>query len=221
MCPAPTYETDVLGLLTAANTGWNKSAATLKSEAAVDTFVPCPPSVVVVDEVAFPPCFAFVGATGARRYEIFARAVSKIDENSEWFRLMADAHDAVAERMGRMTFMDISSVRKLMGLFGAKEQWQVCFQSCSANDTCSECSDPLTLRFNATGAPSALCSNNTAVIQETRQEDEDHLGALILSFSPPEPVRVLLLVAVSLAAVSGGIGLVIARDGTNSQKSAP
>jgi hypothetical protein len=216
VCPAPTYETDVLGLLSAANTGWNNSAST-----AADTFVPCPPSVVVVDEVAFPPCFAFVGATGARRYEIFARAVSKIDENGDWFRLMGDAHDAVAERMGRMTFEDTDTVRKLMGFFGTTEQWQVCFQSCSANDTCSGCSDPLTLRFNATGAPSALCRNNTAVIQGPRQEDADNLGALVLSFSPPEAVQVLLLVAVCLVAVSGGMGLVIAHDGTNSQKSAP
>jgi hypothetical protein len=97
-----------------------------------------------------------VGATGARRYEIFARAVSMIDENGDWFRLMGDAHDAVAERIGRMTFEDTDIVRELMGFFGTTEQWQVCFQSCSANDTCSECSDPLTLRFNATGGPSAL-----------------------------------------------------------------
>jgi len=208
----------MLGLLTAANAGWNKSAATLMSEAAEDEFVPCPPSVVVVDAVAFPPCFAFVGATGARRYEIFARAVSMIDENGDWFRLMGDAHDAVAERIGRMTFEDTDIVRELMGFFGTTEQWQVCFQSCSANDTCSECSDPLTLRFNATGGPSALYSKLTAVIQGPRQEDADYLGAMLLSFSPPEPVEVLLLVAVCLAAVSGGLGLVIARDGTNSQK---
>lgn len=207
-------------MLTAANTGWNRSAVIQMSEAAED-FVPCPPSVVVLDGEAFPPCFAFVGATGARRYEIFVRAVSRIDENGDWFRLMGDAHDAVAERMARMTFEDTDTVRELMGFFGTTEQWQMCFQSCSANDTCSECSDPLTLRFNATGAPSAFCSNKTAVIQGPRQEDADSLGDMLLSFSPPEPVEVLLLVAVCLAAVSGGLGLVIVRDGTNCQKSGP
>ena len=63
-----------------------------------------------------------------------------------------------------MTFEDSDIVRELIGFVGTREPWQVCFQSCSTDDACSECSAPLTLRLNSTGVPSTFCSNQTTVM---------------------------------------------------------
>ena len=118
------------------------------------------------------------------------RHVSLIESDGEWFRAMGDAHDAVAERMGRITFADGDAVRSLMAYFGTTEPYQFCFQSCSAADLCSACSVPLTLSLNASGTPSKLC-NATAVGVGPRNEDAQQLGALLLGLSPPEPIEML------------------------------
>jgi len=197
---APTYESEVLGLLTAATAEWDRTLVSTVNET-VETFIPCQPKVFVIDQEAFPPCLGFIGATGAARYEVWMRHVSLIESDGEWFRAMGDAHDAVAERMGRITFADGDAVRSLMAYFGTTEPYQFCFQSCSAAGLCSACSVPLTLSLNASGTPSKLC-NGTAVGVGPRNEDAQQLGALLLGLSPPEPIEMLEVVLWCLAAVS-------------------
>jgi hypothetical protein len=208
----PTYEISVIDMLTAANAALNTTAST---EAPL---TPCEPTVQLLDAAAFPPCFSFIGSTGAVRYETWVRPFSGIwgspgsrqpaadsaeeTDNSVWFRLMADAKDTVAERTSRMTFVDGDAVRKLMGYAGVDEPWQFCFQACSRDGLCSECSQPITILLNATGTPSRLCSNTSAIVEAPRDEDYLQLGAIVLSMSSSPATLALQLAAVCVAGVS-------------------
>jgi egghead protein (zeste-white 4 protein) len=202
----PTYERTIIDLLTTANSDWDRSRVTIFNESSLG-FIPCQPTVTVLDAGAFPPCFAFVGATGAARYEIWARAVGKLEENPEWFRLTGDAHDAVKERTSVMTFVDDDSVRQLMGFAGTSEGWQFCFQSCSLEGLCSDCSSPVLLTLNATGEPSSMCGNGSAILVGPRTEDVNQLGLLLLSFSPPLAIHIVEIIAQCLAALGAVVML--------------
>ena len=210
----PTYEISVIDMLTAANDALNTTSST---EAPL---TPCEPTVQLLDTDAFPPCFSFIGSTGAVRYEIWVRPFSGIwgslgsrqpsaesdpaeeTAHSVWFRLMADAKDTVAERTSRMTFVDGDAVRKLMGYAGVDEPWQFCFQACSRDGLCSECSQPITILLNTTGTPSRLCSNTSTIVEAPRDEDYAQLGAIVLSLSPSPETLALQLAAVSVSGVS-------------------
>lgn len=73
----------------------NANAALGASVPNASEFTPCPPTVTVVDAAAFPPCFSFVGSTGAHRYEVWVKP-GDAGEDVEFFRAAADATDTVA-----------------------------------------------------------------------------------------------------------------------------
>lgn len=102
-------------------------------------------------------------------------------------------------------------MRSLLGYAGATSPWQFCFQSCSANNTCSECSSPpLLLLLNSTsGTPSSLCGATHAIQTGPRMEDSANLGRILFALaSVPELhsawiasglLSVVCLIAVALA----------------------